>query len=68
MFTLKARLSHLKTSNPAAEISDSPDATLPNDANEWFHLDDDGNITQHIESNPTNIGVADAQADTEQVN
>ncbi|EIW78347.1 hypothetical protein CONPUDRAFT_60293 [Coniophora puteana RWD-64-598 SS2] len=71
MFALRSRLARAQTSRPEASLPEngpSDDvlssqliASLPDDSDEFYELDSNGNMVQHVDSNPTNVGVTDEQ-------
>ncbi|EIW87371.1 hypothetical protein CONPUDRAFT_44164 [Coniophora puteana RWD-64-598 SS2] len=73
MFALKARLARVQTSRPEGVLAESgPNedalnsqlvASLPDNTDEWYELDSEGRPVQHVDSNPTNVGVNDEQAE-----
>ncbi|EIW79756.1 hypothetical protein CONPUDRAFT_155153 [Coniophora puteana RWD-64-598 SS2] len=64
MFALKERLARCKTSRPEASIDEETDTALLDDSEEWYEIDSAGNILQHVNSRPVNVGVADDVSET----
>ncbi|EIW75906.1 hypothetical protein CONPUDRAFT_65267 [Coniophora puteana RWD-64-598 SS2] len=59
MFELKNRLARVKTAHREESNDDDDDESLYTEALEYFEVDEAGNITQHVDHSPVNVGVPD---------
>ncbi|EIW86234.1 hypothetical protein CONPUDRAFT_148327 [Coniophora puteana RWD-64-598 SS2] len=59
IFELKNRLARVKTAQREESDDNDNDESLYTEALEYFEVDEAGNVTQHVDHNPVNVGVPD---------